>query len=105
MASLVRIPAHLRAVAAAHVAFELMDRRRLRSAHDVERNGLVGVAAEAPDLQIAVTGIERVTERRRGLRGAFEAKHALIPGLAGEPVGFLARLGCPLCCRPDRCAV
>jgi hypothetical protein len=50
VAALVRISPHLRAVAAAHVAFEFMDRRCLRSPHDVEGNGLVGVAAKVADL-------------------------------------------------------
>ena len=35
MAALVRITPNLRAVLAAHVALQLMDRRCLRSAHDV----------------------------------------------------------------------
>ena len=62
-----------------------MDRRRLRSAHDVERYGLVGVASGTTDFQIDVPGIERVTER---------------PRVAGETIGFPARFGGrvpPLC--------
>jgi hypothetical protein len=45
-----------------------MDRRCLRSAHDGEREGLVRVAAQTPDFQIAVIGVERVAERLRRLR-------------------------------------
>jgi hypothetical protein len=65
MAALVRIAANFQAVLAPHVAFQLMDRRRLRSPHDVERNGLIGVATEATNFEIAVSGIERVAERGR----------------------------------------
>jgi hypothetical protein len=56
MALLVGIAAHLRAVLAAHVALQLMDRRALRSPPDVQRDGLIGVAAM--DFQIAVPSIE-----------------------------------------------
>jgi hypothetical protein len=42
-----------------HVTLKLMDRRCLRSAHDVEGDGLVPVAAEASDFEISVAGIER----------------------------------------------
>ena len=55
MAALVGIAPDLRALAAAHVAFEFVDRRCLRSAHDVEGNGLVRVAAKALDFEIANT--------------------------------------------------
>jgi hypothetical protein len=37
-----------------------MDRCYLRSPHDVEGDGLVGVAAEAADFKVDVTGIERI---------------------------------------------
>ena len=47
MAALERIAANLRTVLAAHVAFQFMDRRCLRSPHDVEGNGLMRVAAKA----------------------------------------------------------
>ena len=53
MAPLIRIAANFRAVLTAHVAFEFMDRRRLRSPHDVEGDGLMRVAAEAFDFEIA----------------------------------------------------
>jgi len=53
---------------AAHVAFEFMDWRCLRSPHDVEGNGLVRVTAEATDFEIAVPGIECVAQRRQWLR-------------------------------------
>jgi hypothetical protein len=54
MAALVGIAANLGAISASHVALELMNRRRLRPAHDVERDRLVRVTAEAADLEIAV---------------------------------------------------
>jgi hypothetical protein len=66
MAPLVRIASHLRAIFAAHVAFEFVDRRRrLRTPHDVERDRLVRVATEASDFEIAVPGIDRIAQRRR----------------------------------------
>jgi hypothetical protein len=92
MAPLVGIAPHLRAVRAPHVALQLMDPRRLRPPHDVKCDGLMSVAAEATDFAIEVACIERVTERGRGLRRPFEGKHALGSCLAGELVGFLARL-------------
>ena len=41
-----------------------MDRRCLRSPHDVERNGLVRVAAKAFHFEIAKPGVDRVAQRR-----------------------------------------
>jgi hypothetical protein len=52
MAALVGIAPHLRAVLAAHVPLQFVDRRRLRPAHDVERDGLMRVAAETADLKV-----------------------------------------------------
>src|ERR1700730_9258055 len=102
MAPLVGIAPDLRAVLAAHVAFEFMDRRCLRSPHDVERNGLMRVAAKATDFEIAVPGVERVAQCRGWLRRTLKAEDALVPRLTGEPVGFLTGLRRPLCRRPDR---
>jgi hypothetical protein len=65
MAALVRIVAHLQAVLAPHIALQLVDRRRLRPPHDVQRHGLVGIAAETADLKVELTRIERVAKRRR----------------------------------------
>jgi hypothetical protein len=76
MAPLVRIAPHLRAVLPPHITFQLVDRRCLRAPHDIERDSLVRVAAEAPDFEIGVPRIERVTERRRRpnlLSVAFDA--------------------------------
>ena len=63
MAPLVGIAADFGALAAAHVAFEFMDRRCLRSPHDVEGNGLMRVAAKAFHFEISTTGIECVADR------------------------------------------
>jgi hypothetical protein len=50
-----------------------MDRRRLRSPHNVEGNGLMCVAAKAFHFEIAVSGIKRVTKRGRWLRRTLKA--------------------------------
>jgi len=68
MAPLVRPPLKPRAILAPHVAFEFMDRRGLRAAHDVQRNSLMRVAAQAFDFEIAEPGVDRVTQRGRWLR-------------------------------------
>ena len=78
-----------------------MDRRGLWPPHDVERNGLMGVAAEAPHFEIEVAGIESIAERRRRLRRAAIAEHALVPRFAGKAVGFLAGSGGALSRGPD----
>jgi hypothetical protein len=82
-----------------------MDRCCLRSPHDFQRNGLVRVAAQAFHFEIAKPGVDCVAQRRRRLRRTLKAQHALVPRLAGEPVGFLACFGRSLCRRPDGCAV
>jgi len=82
-----------------------VDWRRFRSPHDIEGNGLMRVAAKAFHFEIAVPGIERVTERRRRLRRTLKAEHALVPRGDGEPVGFLTCFGSRLCRCPDRSAV
>ena len=43
-----------------------MDRRCLRSPHDVEGNGLVRVAAKAFHFEIAKPGVDRVSQRGDG---------------------------------------
>ena len=57
MAPLVGISPDFGALAAAHVAFQFMDPRRLRSPHDVERHRLMRVAAEAFHFEIAKPGV------------------------------------------------
>jgi hypothetical protein len=90
MAALVRIASNLRAIFAAHVAFEFVDRRCLRPSHDIQRDGLMCVAAKASDLEITITRIECVTKRGRGLGRALITEHAVVRGYAGKPVGLLA---------------
>jgi hypothetical protein len=51
MAALVGVAPNLRAVLAAHVAFQFVNRRCLGSAHDVQRYGLMRVTAKAADLK------------------------------------------------------
>jgi len=69
-----------------------MDRRGLRPPHDVERDGLVGVTTQAANLKIRVPRVERIAKRQRRLCRTLEGEHALGPGVAGELVGFPARL-------------
>src|SRR5260370_33595031 len=76
----------------AHVTLELVDRRRLWPAHDVERDRVIRVAAQAPDLKIAVAGVQRVTERGRWLGRPLVVEHAVIPGFARQTIRFLLRL-------------
>jgi hypothetical protein len=87
-----RIAADLRAILASHVALELVDRRRLRPADDIEGNRLMGVAAEALDLEIAIASIQRITKSWRGLGRLLEGEHAHVPSLARELVRVAARM-------------
>lgn len=51
-----------------HVAFQFVGRRGLRSSHDVQRHGLVRVAAEAADFEVLV-GLsmpDDCADRRKG---------------------------------------
>jgi hypothetical protein len=63
--------------------------------NDVKRDALMRAASEALHFEIAVPGVERIAQRRRWLRRTLEGQHSLGPSIAGEPVGFLARLLCP----------
>jgi hypothetical protein len=56
VAALERIALSLRALAAAHIALQFMDGRRLAAAHDVQGDRLVGVAAEAFDFEVEIAG-------------------------------------------------
>ena len=58
------------------------------------------VAAKAFHFEIAIPGIERIAERGRWLRRTLKAEHALVPRIAGEPVGFLAGSRGPFCPPP-----
>jgi hypothetical protein len=66
MVALVGIAANLRAILAAHVTFQFVDGRCLRPANNVERHRLMGTAAEAADLKIAVASVQGVAKARRG---------------------------------------
>ena len=101
MATLERIALLARAILAAHVALQFMDRRPLRSPDNIERDGLMGLAAEALHFEVAVAGVERIAEGRGRLCRSLEGEHAGVPGLTGEPVGVPAALSCPLGQMPD----
>jgi hypothetical protein len=60
VAALIRVAANLGTILAAQIAFQFVNGRRLRPADDVQRDGLVSVAAKAADFEIEVAGIERV---------------------------------------------
>ena len=66
---------------------------------------MMRVTAKAFHFEIAVPGIERVTERGRWLRRSLKAEHALVPRLDREPVGLFARFRRPPCRRPNGRAV
>ena len=74
--------------------------RGLRSPHDVERDGLVRVAAEAADFEIKVASIEGVAECGRWLSRTAITEHPPVPRFAGKAVGFLAGSGGSLCRGP-----
>jgi hypothetical protein len=82
-----------------------MDRRRLRPPDDVQRNGLMGIAAQTFDFEIEVTGIECIAQRRGRLRRSLKAEHTLVPCLARQTIGGLPRLGRLFGGSPNRCAV
>src|SRR4029077_13510424 len=92
MATLERIAPHSRAILAAHVSFQLVDRRRLVPPHDVERHGLMRVTPEAADFEIGVPGVQGIAQRRRWLGRSLVPEHTVIPRFAGELVSFLTRL-------------
>ena len=59
---------------------------RYAKASDLSPAARILAAAEAFHFKIEITGIERVTQRWRWLGRSLEAEHALVPGLAGQPV-------------------
>jgi hypothetical protein len=105
MTALVGIAADLRAILAAHVAFQFVDGRCFWPADDVQGHGLVGVAAKAADLEVEISSVQSVAEARRGLGRSLVPKHALIPRYTGETVSFLPSLGRALRRMPNRTAV
>jgi hypothetical protein len=105
MTALVGVAADLRAVFAAHVPFQLVDRCGFRPADDIQRHGLVGVATEASDFKVEISRVESIAQRRGGLCRSFVSKHTLVPGLAGELIGNLSRFLGSLSRMPDRTAI
>lgn len=105
MTALERPPLEPGAILASHVSFQLVNRRRLRSPHDVERDGLMRVATQALHFEIAKACVDRVAERGGWLSRSLKAEHALVPRIDGEPVGSLPGFGRALSRRPDRRAV
>jgi hypothetical protein len=100
-----RVAPNLRAILAPHVPLQFVDGRCLRPPHDVQRHGLVCIAAEASDFKVAMAGVQGVTEGRGRLRRTFVSEHTLIPSNTGEFVGFLARFLGTLRRMPDRRAI
>ena len=62
MAALVGIAADLRAILAAHIPFQFMDRRRLRPTDNIQCHRLVGVTAQAADLKVEIPYVD-IAER------------------------------------------
>jgi len=92
-------------ILAPHVPLQSMDSRRLRSPHDIESDGLVGVAPKATDFEIAEPGINQVAQRGERAVPNPENRAFAIPRLDRELVSLLAGFGRALCPRPDRFAV
>src|ERR1700680_2576670 len=105
MAALVGIAPHLRTVAAPHISLKLMDRRRLWAPHNVQRDCLMGIAAETPDLEISVARVKSIAQCWRGLGRALVTEHPIVPSFAGEFVRFFASFLRTLRRMPDRTAV
>jgi hypothetical protein len=104
MAALERIAANLRAILAAHVPLELVDRRCFRPPHDRQCHSLM-VSQPRQRTSIAVSGIEGGAETRRWLSRSFETQHTLVPGDTRYTVSFLPSLGRALRRMPDRTAI
>jgi hypothetical protein len=78
MTALIGIAGHLRAVFASHIALQLVDRRRLLPAHDVERNSLMSVAAETADLKIDVPALSASPSVGDGCAGPLKSSMRLV---------------------------
>ena len=55
------------AIFAAHVALQFVDGGRLRPPNNIQRDGLVRVAAKASDLKVGEPGIQCIAQGRRPL--------------------------------------
>src|SRR3984885_4905819 len=95
-APLVGVAPQLRAVLAAHVSFQLMDRRVLRPANDVECDRLISVAAEAANLEPAKSAVDALRDCWRGLCRATVALRADRPRRCFGPVCLACGLICDL---------
>jgi hypothetical protein len=83
-----------------------MDRRGFRSADNVQRDGLMGVAAEASDLKVAVTGVESAPSVGDGCAGPLKPNIRWFPRDASELSASLrASLALPLPACGERAAV
>jgi hypothetical protein len=101
---------HRRAVArrsagpAAKRGFQFPDRRIARPAHRIERDAGAGLAALAHHLQPAVTAVEALCDRRRGLGRSTKTLHLFGPqqafGSVGRANGFLGALAGTLRANP-----
>ena len=83
MTVLIRVALLAGVALAPHVAVEFVDRRPLRPPDDIQRDSLVGLAAEALHLEVSVSGVERVAERRGRLGRPLEGEHVGLTRLAG----------------------
>jgi hypothetical protein len=103
--ALVGISPDLRVPCSACNAPKFVNGRCLRSAHDVQRYGLMGIAAKAADLKVEISRVQSVAEAGRWLSRSFETEHALVPGDTRQTVSFLPSLGRALRRMPNRTAV
>jgi hypothetical protein len=76
MTALERITTKLRTILAPHIAFQLVDWRSLWTTNNVQRHGLMSVAAETFDFKIEISGVKRVAERRRRLGRTSVGEHS-----------------------------
>lgn len=69
-----------------------MHRDCLWAPDDFQCYGLVGIATQAAHFEVGITAIDRIADSRRWLRRSLVSKHAVIPSLACESVGYPASL-------------
>jgi hypothetical protein len=102
--SLKGVPADQRTILATHIAFQFVDGRGLGPPYDIQRDGLMGIAAQASNLQVAKIRVQGIAKCRRRLGGPLVAKHSVIPSLTGEAISYLARSNSALRRLSDRTA-
>jgi len=105
MAPLVGISANAGAILAAHVALQFVDWCGFRPADDIECDRLVGIAAKAADLKVAIASVQGVANCRGRLRRSLVAEHPEVPGLASQHIGSPASLPRAFGRGADRAAV